>query len=72
MTEFFNKLKKKTLFGPFLTRFPCVKHNFVWVPNTMPNLEKINNPISRKRPDTQTDGQTLFYWTLTANDGGSN
>ena len=79
-------LKKKHIFGcAFLVHFPnfqgkkffseksgSVTHNFIWVSSTMPNLEKTNNAIPRKRPDRRKDGRTktLFYRTLPATTGG--
>ena len=34
------------------------------------NLEKTNDPIPRKQPDRQEDGQTLFCSTLPGTAGG--
>ena len=55
------KLKTKlSILGHFLGFFFFffsknlpLTHNLTWVSDTIPNLEKTNNSISRKRPDRQ-------------------
>ena len=67
MTKFSNKFKKPC-FWPILGTFSqflgqkkiswkiCL-HNFIWVSSTMPQLEKVNDTIQRKRLDRRKDGQ---------------
>ena len=82
MTKLFNTFKNP-VFGPFLVHLPSfgdkknffwksgsVTHNLILVSSTMPNLEKTNDTITRKRPDRRKDGQTLFYRTLLVTVGG--
>ena len=51
--------RKLSILGHFLGFFFSSKkstsltHNLTWVSDTIPNLEKTNDSISRKRPDRQ-------------------
>ena len=57
MTKFFNNLKKHYFWGDFFfflnKKYGSVTHNFIWVSDilTCQNLERINDPTPRKRPD---------------------
>ena len=71
MTKFFNKLKKKNVFGPFLVHFhnswgkqiflenPALSRTTShWFLAPYQNLEKTNAAISRKRLGRWKDGRT--------------
>ena len=81
MNKFFNKFKKPcfwSIFGPF-SQFGGKKNQAVSHTTSYrflapcQNLEKTNDTIPRKHPDTQKgrkkDRQNLFYRTLPANVG---
>ena len=71
---FFNKLKKKPIFGPILTHFPnvwskrgfskkirfCHTQRHLGFYHHAKNLEKTNDPIPRKHLERGKDGQNLF------------
>ena len=70
MTKFFN-IFKKSVFGQFLVYLQNFqgKTSSGFLPPYQ-NLEKTNDTIPGKHPDSWKDRQTLFYRTLPATAGG--
>ena len=78
MTKSFNKIKKLhfwpifPIFGAkktFSKKSGSAMHNFIWICNTLPKLEKTNDTIPRKRlergrTEVRTEIKTPFPLTL--------
>ena len=80
MPRFFNILKKKTVFDPFLVHFPnfggkknpALSHTTSYgLLASYQNLEKTNDSIPSKHSDRWKSGQAIFHRILPANAGGS-
>ena len=54
--------------GIFSQKNPAVTHDYIWTPNIMQSSRKklLNQSHEKLWTEGKMDGQTLFYWTLSA------